>query len=217
MRLDQAAREALERELQAQFAGGDIDAAAEAALQGYGPEIFAFLVALHRVEDDAMDVFSAFAEGLWRGRAAFAGQSSVRTWAYAIARKASLKHRRDAHRRAARFVPLGDDSVLSRIEALIRTETLPHLRSTVRSRIVELRESLDPDDQALLMLRVDRQLDWKEIAQVIEGADADAPLAGKALERAAARLRKRFQGVKKKLREMAQQEGLVVKPEDHEG
>jgi RNA polymerase sigma-70 factor (ECF subfamily) len=214
MGIGDAARENLERELQAQLSRGDVDGAAEAALRGYGPEILAFLVALHRDEDAAMEVFSAFSEGLWRSRGAFTGHSSVRTWAYAIARNVSLKYRRDARRRAARFIPMREDSAFSRIEALVRSETLPHLRSTVRSRIVELRESLDPDDQALLMLRVDRRLDWKDIAQVIVGDDAEAPLVGKALERAAARLRKRFQGVKAKLREMAQREGLVVKSED---
>jgi len=199
--------EELEQELRERLARGDVDGATESVVRGYGPEILAFLFALHRDEDAAAEVFSRFAEGLWRGMGAFAGESSFRTWAYAIARKASLKHRRDERRRAARFTRLPEGSAISRLEALVRTETLPYLRSAVRSRIVALRESLDPEEQELIMLRIDRGLAWNELALVM--AEGEAPLAGEALKRSAARLRKRFQGVKDKLREMARREGLM--------
>jgi len=200
-------REELEREIHARLSRGDVDGATASVMRGYGPEILAFLFALHRDEAEAEEVFSRFSEGLWRGMETFARQSSFRTWAYAIARKASLKHRRDARRRAARCAQLPESSALSRMEALVRTETLPYLRSTMRSRIVELRESLEPEEQELLMLRIDRGLPWNELALVM--AEGEAPLDGEALKRAAARLRKRFQAVKDKLREMARREGLL--------
>jgi RNA polymerase sigma-70 factor, ECF subfamily len=202
------ARDELERDLRERLARGDVEGTTASIVRGYGPEILAFLVALHRDEEDASEVFSRFAEGVWRGIGGFAGGSSFRTWAYAIARKASLKHRRDARRRAARFTPFPEGSAVARVEAEVRSETLPYLRSAVRSRIVELRASLAPDEQELLMLRVDRGLAWNDLALVM--ADGDAPPAGDALKRASARLRKRFQAVKDKLREMALREGLLI-------
>jgi RNA polymerase sigma-70 factor (ECF subfamily) len=205
-------KEDLERELRERLSRGDVNGATELALRGYGPEILAFLVALHRDEDSAGEVFSTFTEALWRGMAGFAGRSTLRTWAYGIARRASLKHRRNARRRAARFTPIAEGSDVARVAEMVRTETLPHLRSTVKSRIVALRESLAPEDQELLMLRIDRQLAWNELALVM--AEGEAPLEGEDLKRASARLRKRFQAVKEKLREMARREGLVAEPEE---
>lgn len=58
------------------------------------------------------------------------------------------------------------------------------------------------------MLRVDRQLAWTDLARVLH-EDDDAALEGKALEREAARLRKRFQLVKERLYEMGRRAGLV--------
>jgi RNA polymerase sigma-70 factor (ECF subfamily) len=62
----------------------------------------------------------------------------------------------------------------------------------------------------LLVLRVDRNLEWNDLARVLaEGDDGTAPLADADVTREAARLRKRFQLLKEKLREMAKREGLT--------
>src|SRR5690349_16952146 len=84
-----------------------LDEAATAALRLYGAEIFGFLLALHRGDEEgASDVFSIFSEQLWRGLRGFAWHSSMRTWAYAVARNASHAHRRAAQRWARRNVAL---------------------------------------------------------------------------------------------------------------
>ena len=70
-----------------------------------------------------------------------------------------------------------------------------------------LREQLEPDDQMLLVLRVDRGMEFRDIAVAL--AEADAPLDAETLEREAARLRKRFERVKERLRELARSEGLI--------
>jgi len=206
--MDVAAREVLEAEIRRLMDAGDYQRAAEVALRGYGREIYELLAALHRRDDDAAEVFSLFAEGLWRGLPSFAWRSSFRTWAYAVAHKASLRFRRDARRRNARLGPLPDQSSLSALVAEVRTATRSFLRTERRSRFAELRASLPPADQALLMLRVDRKLAWADLARVLH-EDDDTPLEGKALEREAARLRKRFQLVKEKLYEMGRREGLI--------
>ncbi len=206
--MDAGAREALEAEIRRLVEARDFTRAAEVALRGYGREIYELLAALHRRDDDAGEVFSLFAEGLWRGLPTFSWRSSFRTWAYAVAHKASLRFRRDARRRAARLGPLPDPSSLSALVAEVRTATRSYLRTERRSRFAALRASLPPADQALLMLRVDRKLAWADLARVLHEED-DAPLEGKGLEREAARLRKRFQLVKEKLYEMGRREGLI--------
>jgi RNA polymerase sigma-70 factor (ECF subfamily) len=201
-------RDVIEAEIRRHYDAGAFDAAAVAALRGYGHEILSFLVATHRNEADASDVFSIFCEEMWRSLPRFAWQCSFRTWAYTICRYRSQTYRRSTRRRAAREALLDTNANLSAIEQRVRTETLAHLRSQVKSRIAELRESLTPEEQEILILRVDRQLAWPELAQVIAAEDGE-PLAGEALKREAARLRKRFQAIKDKLREMARREGLM--------
>lgn len=207
-------RDLLEARISAALSAEDRDLAVTALLEGYGPEVLRFLAALHRDEDEAAEVFSKFAEAVWIAASAFKGSSSARTWAYAIARRTSLRHRRDARRRAARFLPFPEGSALSDVEARVRTETLSFLRTERRSKLAALRDALPPEDQTLLMLRVDRKLAWNELALVLSGDDG-APLTGEALKREAARLRKRFQAVKDRLREAGRREGLIPgEPDD---
>lgn len=192
--------EALEREIREHFDRGDLQAAAASTVRGYGAEIFGFLVATHRSEQDASDVFSDFTEALVKGLPSFGWACSMRTWAYTIARNASHRFRRDAARRGARRA---NTSALDDVAQAVRTDTLAYLKTQSRTRLEELRDSLDPEDRELLILRVDRNLSWNDLALAL----SDEPPADLAKE--AARLRKRFQLLKEKLREMAKREGLL--------
>src|SRR5262249_20841075 len=127
-------------------------------------------------------------------------------------RRASLRHRRDEGRRAKRQTPL-ESTMVAEIEQRVRSETLSFLRTERRSRFAELRDALPPDDQALLVLRVDRKLAWNDLALAMHEDEA-TPLSGEALKREAARLRKRFQIIKDRLLEMGQREGLVHRRKD---
>ena len=86
----------------------------------------------------------------------------------------------------------------------MRTATLAALRTETKDRMVKLRERLPPDDQALLILRVNRRLEWKEIAQVMGRAGEAA--GDETIAKEARRLRKRYQLVKDRLRRMAEEE-----------
>jgi RNA polymerase sigma-70 factor, ECF subfamily len=205
--VDPRPRDDLEDDIRRPWDQGDFNEAVVVALQGYGPEVLRFFAALHRSEDDASEVFSIFCEEVLRSIASFAWRSSFRTWAYVLARRASAHYRREASRRAARHAPVPDSSATSAIQAKVRTETLSYLRTERRSRLVQLRDSLEPDDRALLVLRVDRKLAWNDLARVLHEDGTELDDAG--LRREAARLRKRFQHVKTKLYEMARREGLV--------
>jgi RNA polymerase sigma-70 factor, ECF subfamily len=204
-------REELERSIRQSAEQRDFTGATTLALRGYGPEIFRFLLSLHRSEQTASDVFSVVAEGLWRAMETFTWEHSFRALR-AVARRASLRHRRDEGRRARRQMPL-ELSALSAVEEQVRTQTLTFLRTEVRDRFAEIRDSLPPDDRALLILRIDRELTWNDLALAMHDDEA-APLAGDELKKAAARLRKRFQIVKEKLVEIGRSEGLLQSGKD---
>lgn len=197
------ASEIVEGEVRELCAAGDHDGAATAALRGYGPELYGFIASLHRDEADAADVFSDLSLRLWRGLPRFAWQSSLRTWAYTIARNASLSFRQ----KGRRDVPLDDASEVGRVAQEIRTATRSYLRTDNKNRFAAIRASLPIEDQELLVLRIDRGLEWKELAQALAGEDT--PLDDATLRREAARLRKRFQSLKERLLELGRREGLL--------
>lgn len=190
----------LEAEIRDRLAKGERDAAITVAIRGYGPELLGFLVATSRSDDVAAEIFSQLCEDLWTGILSFRGESSFRTWAYVLARHATYRHKRDPYRRRA--VPLSAHSALSRLEAEVRKSTATHQRSEVRQAVARLRQELDPDDQALLVLRIDRRLPWDDVARVFAGPGA----AADDLKRQAAALRKRFERLKASLRERARKE-----------
>jgi RNA polymerase sigma-70 factor, ECF subfamily len=206
--MDEAARGRLESEVRAHCDARDYAAACTAILRGYGPEVFGFLVAVHHSEAAASDAFSELAEAVWRSLPSFAWQSSARTWTYAIARNVSRTRKRDAAR-LDRRAPRAGDSALDGVAAKVRTETAAILRTETKTRLQALRDTLPQADRMLLVLRIDRGLSWNDLARVLHEGEEDAELDDAALTREAARLRKRFQLVKDKLREMAKKEGLL--------
>ena len=62
-------------------------------------------------------------------------------------------------------------------------------------------------DRALLVLRVDRGLSWNDLARVLN--EDGEPLDDAALKRESARLRKRFQLLKRELLELGRAAGVV--------
>ena len=165
-------------------------------LRDHGGEIFGWLVATLSSETDASDAFQLFSEDLWHSLARYDGRCSPRTWCYMLARHAAARlHDR---RRAQRSVPLSQAPV----SALIlqqRDTTLVHLRTSVKQRLRALRDQLAPEDQTLLILRVDRDLSWRDIALITLGESAREPV----LARHATVLRKRFERAKQRLRALA--------------
>ena len=197
----------LDQEVRSACDAGDYDRAATLVIKRYGAEILGFLVTRLRDEVAAGDVFSEFAERFWKGLPGFQWRSSVRTWAYTIARHAANTHLADGRRKVERNLPLSQLSRVSRMAEKIRSRTMPHLRTEIKSKTRLLRERLKPDDRLLLSLRVDRQLSWRELAVIMsyDGAEKDE----EQLRREEARLRKRYQLVKDQLRTMMKSEGMI--------
>lgn len=206
--MDEAAREALENEVRGLCASARHDEAATVALRGYGPEVLGFLMAASGDEAAASDLFADASEALWKSLPTFGWKCSLRTWTYAIARNL-LRHRaRDAAR--ARKRGGGGDSVVNEIAQAVRTETLGFLRTERKTRLQELRDALPEEERMLLVLRIDRQLAWKDLARVLgDEPQGGVQMSDEEAAKEAARLRKQFQLVKDRLRALAKKEGLL--------
>jgi RNA polymerase sigma-70 factor, ECF subfamily len=186
------------------------DRATTLVLQQLGPAVFRYVAARARDEDMAAEGFARFAEDLWRGMQGFSGRSSVRVWAFVIARNAvgQVMRTRKRERKRTR----GWSSTLAnRVAEQVRTKTQEFLRTETKERFAELRSRLSPEEQALLVLRINERLSWEEIARIHADAQSEAQA-----KREAARLRKRFQLVRDKLRKMARAEGLLTDDADRE-
>jgi RNA polymerase sigma-70 factor (ECF subfamily) len=184
----------VEERAAALLAAGDADAAATAAIEGCGPGVFRYLATVLD-GDDAHDAYASWAEDVWRGLPGFRRECSLRAWCYRLARHAACRLRRDPYR--ARGERLATTAA-SRLAASVAASTVA--TGSRREGLRRLRAKLAPDDQTLLSLRVDRELEWQEIAVVMasEGEEVAAPA-----------LRKRFERLKARLKELAQDEGLL--------
>lgn len=178
------------------LARGLTDAAATAVIEGLGPEILGYLRAVLRDEAGASDAFSHFAEGVWRGLPGFRGEASLRAWCYRIAWRAVLTEKRDPFRRRRERL---ETTMASRVAGRIYATTAVELERQCDA-LERLKATLDPEEQTLLTLRVDRQLSWREVADVL--SEAGAPVDEAAL-------RKRFERLKEKLGKVARDEGLI--------
>ena len=192
----------LETRLSELRAEGALAPLATLAIEGYSPELYGFLINVMGAPSEAGEVLSQTIEDFWRGLPEFRGRCSVRTWLYLLAQHAISRYRRSPWNRGMRT---GDDHLDGLVDAA-HSRTAPWQQTEVKDKWHELRRSLDPEDRTLLVLRVDRDLEWSEIARIVLGSD-DPEQAE--LAREAARLRKRFQLLKDELRVRARAAGLI--------
>jgi RNA polymerase sigma-70 factor (ECF subfamily) len=179
--------------------------ALRAALDAHGAEVFAFIRDRIPGVADAEDVFADFCENLWASLATFRGDCSPRTWCYVIARRAISRHRRSARVRRERL-PASCSGMSAELVAEVRSRTAEFLRTETKTRARELRETLPEDDQELLVLRLERQMSFHDIARVL--CERDDVTNGE-LARESARLRKRFQLAKERLAALFREAGLI--------
>src|SRR5262252_1465225 len=177
---------------------GDVKQAATEALRGYGPQILAYLSGVLRDDEAAAEVFSEFSEDLWRGIGAFRRESSFRTWAYRLAWNAARQLARDPFRKRGQRLMTSEWAAIAQE---VRSSATTQRQFEIQGRLAKLRTALHPDEQSLLILRVDRELSWKEVAQVM--SESGTPLNELAW-------RKRFERLKIRLHKMAKKEGLLA-------
>jgi RNA polymerase sigma-70 factor (ECF subfamily) len=195
-----------EQRIRAAFDAGNLEASATAAVEAYGDQILSFIASRLNNERDAQEAFSMFAEDLWIGLPKFGWRCSMRTWCYALARNAATRYAKAPARRGARNVPLSRPGVLSNMVETIRSATRGYQQTAVKDRFRALREQLDPEDQMLLVLRVDRELSWQDLAMTMSG---DVDMSEELKARESTRLRKAFERLKVQLRRLAERDGLL--------
>jgi RNA polymerase sigma-70 factor (ECF subfamily) len=182
------------------LAAGDVGTAATAALERYGPQIHGYLVAVLRAHPAADDAFAQFAEDLWKGLPGFRGASSFRTWAYKLAWHAACRQQRDPYLRRGRRLRTSEASAIAeRVSAAASRQA----RQDLADRVHRLRDALTPDERTLLVLKIDRELTWREVAEVLS-------TPRKKVDEAL--LRKRFERLTEKLRKLAIEQGLLEAP-----
>jgi RNA polymerase sigma-70 factor (ECF subfamily) len=176
----------IEERVTALLAAGDHRGAATETIRGYGPRVLGYLHRLLRSDTDAADAFSLFAEQVWRGIPGFQGRSSVKTWAFKAAWSAAMRIREDGWRRLGERLASADASKLA---DEVRTQTVVRVERQ-RQELELLRGELSDEDQTLLVLRLDQELSWDEVAQVLSqaGAPVEPATARKRYERIKARL-----------------------------
>jgi RNA polymerase sigma-70 factor (ECF subfamily) len=177
--------------------GGDTRGAATEIVREWGPQILGYLAATLRDEDAAQDAFAQFTEDLWGGLPSFRRECPVRVWAWRLAWHAAARTARDPYRNRGRRFATGEMSGLAATYGSIPTAVWTDERS---AKLDALRAALDPEERTLLILRVDKQMPWSEVAQVLSTTESPVDPAA---------LRKRFERIKAKLAESARAQGLV--------
>lgn len=177
--------------------GGDVRGAATEIIRAFGPQILGYLGATLRDDDAAQDAFAQFTEDMWNGLPAFRRECPVRVWAWRLAWHAAARTARDPYRNRGRRFATGEMSELAAAYASVPTAVWTDERS---KKLDALRATLDPEERTLLILRVDKQMPWSEVAQVLSTSESPVDPAA---------LRKRFERIKVKLAEHARAQGLV--------
>jgi RNA polymerase sigma-70 factor (ECF subfamily) len=188
--------EELDRLVRERLAAGGPDGAATALIETLGPAILRYLRSMLRVEEDAADAFSQWSENVWTGLPSFRGESSLKTWGYRLAWNAAQNLRNEAWRKRGQRLATGQASALA---MSIQTKSVVVVERQ-RQALEELRAALSEEDRSLLVLRLDQQLSWNEVAEV---------LAAEVKRIEPATLMKRFERVKARLGELARERGLL--------
>jgi RNA polymerase sigma-70 factor (ECF subfamily) len=157
-------------------------------LRDLGPEILGFLSAVLG-NSDGDEVFAAFSESLWRSLPSYRSQCGIRTWAYMLARQQISRFRKGTRRHPQPQVRISE--LADVLHEVRRAHT------TRRATLTRLRNELSIEDRELLILRIDRELSFDEIALLFVDDPSTADV--QVLRREAARLRKRFQLIKDQL------------------
>jgi len=175
---------------------GDCDTAATLIIRGYGRAVNTFLASRVRSPVVVSEIFSLFCEQLWRGLPAVRWRSSVRGWVFVLARNAMYQYLSSLRNFRARYVPLLEEPPV--VEEFEFPSGARPDHETAEEQLQLLCTELSEQDTRLLTMRARLALPWEEIARSM--VDASASNSEAAVRREAARLRKRFQLIKDRLR-----------------
>jgi len=179
----------LEDRIRTLLESGERDQASTHVIERLEPGIRAY-IGCRLVGDDADDALSQFRENVWHDLAQFRWECSLRAWGYRLAHHAVTRVLRQPHRRREEQLPSSAASVLA---ASIGAKG--PMSSGRHQGLALLRAELTDDEQELLTLRIDRELEWEEIAAILDATSSA--------------LRKRFERLIPRLEQMARERGLL--------
>jgi RNA polymerase sigma-70 factor (ECF subfamily) len=160
--------EDLEARVRDCLARGDRHAAATLIVRGYGPKILGYQRAVLRDEATAAEAFSQFCEFLWKQLDQFRGESALLTWLYHLARGAVRRQTGDPFRRRGRRLETSEMEALAQEVLSSSTRRM----NAADDRLARLRGQLSAEEQTLLILRIDKDLPWSDIVEVLGGTEA---------------------------------------------
>ncbi len=201
--MQMSGREESERQIRELCVQGDIRQATERLLRLYGPEILKVLRSRLRGTDQADEAFGIFSESVLLDLPGFRWESSVRTWAYRIAKNV-IHHMRRASGREELVTGSRFQSLAQRDS----TRTHPWLRTDVKDRFRALRARLTAEEQRILELRLDRKLPWQQVARAT--AAPGTTLLPEELKRRSVVLRQQYQRIKLQLRLLGREAALLT-------
>ncbi len=195
-----------DKQIQSLQQDGNLQRALFIIFNQYGSELYGFIINCIGDIDAADEIYSDMSEDVCRGLLNFQWRSSLRTWLYALTRNSLYRYKLNLMHRKNRFVPLSRAPISDLICPNNRTSTADYQKTHNKLHARQIRKKLPLDDQMLLILKIDRNLSWQEIVQIMLDKSSSEVIPGKYFEQ---RLRKRFQRIKHKFRQLAIQEGLI--------
>lgn len=189
----------LDARVKALLAEGREAEAVSELVRALEPRMLGFLNGVLLDPHAAQDVWANACVQLWSSIEGFEGRAAIETWVYAVVRTACAAWLRAPHRRR--------EALVADLEPVAerRSPTPPWRSTPVRDAARALREKLTPEERELLILRIDRRMSWRTLAEIELGIEADDA----ALGRREVALRKRFERLKDKLAELARREGIL--------
>ena len=146
---------------------GQLLAAVESFIVGYGPSILNSLRRQLRNEETAQEVFSEFCALLCEELQGFRWQSAALTWGMQVARNAGIRRCKQDQLRRLRHVSM--DHALVRGDEAAEPQTDPYQRTPVRSRLQEIIDSLPEEEQTMLHLIHVQSASWRDVDQILYG------------------------------------------------
>jgi RNA polymerase sigma-70 factor (ECF subfamily) len=167
------------------------------ALHALGPEVKGYLARMMRSPEDAEDVWQETEIAAVRHRDQLREIEKLRGWVYAIAKNCAKEALR-------KRLPAGDDAddLDDAVEALARGPKTWWRRTTNKSTLRDLIDELPLDLKTLVVLRLDRELDWEEVAEVLGTTRTGKPMT-------AANARQMYARVTGDLRDEMRARGLI--------
>ncbi len=176
-------------------------------VEGYGPEVLRFLHGFLRDQEAAQEVFAQVCLQLCEIISSFRGQCPGRTWFYYQARFAALAwiRQRDKKRRHEQRLQTQDLSRMSQLIEKVRSQTRPYLKTSVKDQFQTIQQQLTPQERMLLVLYKYQGMNSQQVAEAMSSPDEIWTRT---------MVRKRWQRLKQKIADIAQQRGLLEQETD---